>query len=362
MTLAMDRMIDSIMLNALEMFHYTQRFRGKRFVLILDPDTEFSEIIMDLRLLDSAGIEVTVFCNDSLSVRSLVEDTCIRGTKLRYSNDLSRWPLSKPNAIQVIGLQPKASLAEFISSHDLLSCCHDAQTTKIFLISAYDGLTINGRLQSHTDEQTLNEIINRLDVNIPKDLLELIQSGLKNYSMEIIILGQKKGSTFLEVFTHQGCGTLFSPEYPNIIRKAVLKDTHNIMLLMKPAVEDRLVLPLSEDEVAQSIGQYSVYTINDEIVAAAKITNYDNMVEMGKFSTLPRFRGRGRAHELAIRLLDEAKRQNKEAAFALSTSPKMWDFFERLGFKHIDRKALPESWARNYDFTRNSRALIYYFE
>ncbi len=355
------KMIDTAMLNALEMLHYAKRFRGQRFALVLGPAISFEAILMDIRLLDAAGIEATVFCNDSPALRSAVETATERGTNLRFASDLSRWPLSRPTAIQVIGLRPKETLLEYLESHGIFQVCEDAGVRKVFLVSEAEGLIVGGRLQSHP---TTGELANILDnpeaynLNIPLSLLSALCECLKASSLELVILGAMKGSLYQEIFTHQGCGTLFSQDYPNVIRKAVREDTHRISLLMKPAVEDRLVLPLSEDEIANSVEHYSVYTVNGEIVAAARLTEYGSMAEMGKFSTLPRFRGRGRAQELAVHLLEEARQQGREAVFALSTNPKMWEFFERLGFSHIDRSELPVEWARNYDFNRKSQALV----
>lgn len=356
-------MIDTAMLNALEMLHYAKRFRGQRFALILGPGIAFEEILMDIRLLDAAGIEATVFCNDSPALRSSVEKAIERGTNLRFAGDLSRWPLSRPTVIQVIGLRPKETLLEYLNGHGIFQVCEDAGVRKVFLISEAEGLFVGGRLQSHPTTAELANILNSPDqyeLNIPLPLLSAIHECLRASSLEVVIIGANKGSLYQEIFTHQGCGTLFSQDYPNVIRKAVREDTHRISLLMKPAVEDRLVLPLSEDEIANSVEHYSVYTVNGEIVAAARLTEYGSMVEMGKFSTLPRFRGRGRAHELAVHLLEEARQQGREAVFALSTNPKMWEFFEKLGFSHVDRSELPAEWAKNYDFSRKSKALIYW--
>ena len=351
------------MLNALEMLHYAKRFRGQRFVLVLGPGVLFEDVLMDIRLLDAAGVEATVFCNDSPILRAAVNKAIERGTNLRFASDLSRWPLSRPTAIQVIGLRPKETLLSYIEDHKITESCEEAGVRKIFLISEVEGLTVGGRLQSHPNMSEIANFLQDLgkyEINIPLPLLSAIYDCLKKSSLEVVILSSNKGSLYQEIFTHQGCGTLFSQDYPNVIRRAVREDTHSISLLMKPAVEDRLVLPLSEDDIARSVEHYSIYTVNGEIVAAARLTDYGSMVEMGKFSTLPRFRGRGRAQELAMHLLEEAKAQGKQAVFALSTNPKMWEFFERLGFSHIDRSKLPEEWSRNYDFNRKSKALIFW--
>ncbi|MCH8077986.1 MAG: amino-acid N-acetyltransferase, partial [SAR324 cluster bacterium] len=73
-------------------------------------------------------------------------------------------------------------------------------------------------------------------------------------------------------------------------------------------------------------------------------------------STLPRYRGKGRARELARQLIAEAGAQGYRGVFALSVDERMWEFFLSLGFQRVARESLPEGWRRQYDMNRDSRA------
>jgi N-acetylglutamate synthase-like GNAT family acetyltransferase len=358
--------IENTMLDALELLHYAKRFRDHRFALVLGPESTFENLVLDLRLLETAGIKVAVFCNDSVQLREQVTRACERGSHLEFVENPCKWkwPRTSPGVIPIVGLEPAPSLLEFLEKHAIFERCSKAGVKKTILVSEEEGLTVSGKLHSHPTmaevEQLLLENKSSL-LNISLSLLRTLYNQQQKTDVEIILLGGSAGNLFEEIFTHRGCGTLFSCDYPNIIRKANISDTNQICLLMKPAVEDQAVLPLSEDQIAKSIGHYSVYTVNGEIVAAARLTDYGEYSEIGKFSMLPRFRGRGRANELARHLIEEARGSGKKGVFALSTNPKMWLFFERLGFEQIAREQLPDRWSAGYDFSRPSKGVIKVF-
>jgi N-acetylglutamate synthase-like GNAT family acetyltransferase len=91
-------------------------------------------------------------------------------------------------------------------------------------------------------------------------------------------------------------------------------------------------------------------------VCAAALRSYGDSVELAKLCTLPRFQARGRARALVLALVEEARKQGKRMIFALTVQPYVGEFFERLGFKPIERELLPEQWRQGYDFSRPSKA------
>ncbi len=56
----MNDTIDAQMLDALELFHYANRFRNHLFVLVLEDGVELEKIMLDLRMLYSAHIKIVI--------------------------------------------------------------------------------------------------------------------------------------------------------------------------------------------------------------------------------------------------------------------------------------------------------------
>jgi N-acetylglutamate synthase-like GNAT family acetyltransferase len=354
--------VESQMLDSLELFHYANRFRRERFSIVLAPEVSLEPLKLDLRLLQAAGIQVSIFCSTSPALRQDIEAIGERGAQFCLLESAD-WQVGAeqhiPSGTVPIYLLPQSrSLEQILIEHQVFSISRELGATKTILVSSAHGLVIQDKLVSHPTLSDLEAIIESdKSTNIASNVLKLIQRELRDFGSEVILLGNSPGDLYQEIFTHRGCGTLFSNNYPNIIRPARLSDTHQIALLLRPTIQNGSVLPISEDQIAAEIEHYSVYTVNDEIIALAKLTFYGNSVELGKFATLPRYQGKGRAQELALFLLERARESHAKRVFALSTNPAMWRFFEKLGFEKIDREQLPKQWQEKYDFSRPSVAL-----
>lgn len=369
----MDELIETQMLNALEVFHYESKFRNKLFSIVIEEQINIKDIITDLRVIHASDIGLIIFCHNNPSLKSELELWTERGTKFKLLYDDVNSPLSSrkineikrlitQNIIPVIAFDKKLKHQLFADRSTIdtkvLDISEAINSCKVFFLSDFRGLVINGRFHSNPNSLQIKEFLSNPEtINIGAERLQFIQTQNIDRGIEIILLEGKSGSLFKEIFTHRGAGTLFTQDYPNDVRKGELKDVTDISLLMKPYVSSGEILPISEDEIAQSIDNFFVFTINGAIVACSKIVDYGEFAELGKFCTLPRFQGKGRARKLAQRLLEEAKTLNKKYVFALSIEPKMWQFFESLGFYEIPRESLPESWKQNYNFNRPSKAL-----
>ncbi len=371
--------VESQMLNALELFHYESRFRESVFVLALQEEVPLANIVTDLRVIQASEIKIILFCRETAALAADLEQLNYRGSKFRHFkhplgkdisktfNTLIRRELAQ-NAVPVVALEgevqesdPKKPLTT--SAHtarafalQALDTAQDFSARKIFFVSAFRGLEVDGVLQSHPSEQEIHAFLaGYKTINIGKDQLGFIQEQFVDRGIEIVLLEGKSGSLFQEIFSHSGKGTLFTEDYPNIIRRATLSDVTEISLLMKPNVAAGLILPLTENEIAGHIESFFVYTVNGAIVAAARLADYGEACELAKFSTLARFQGKGRARQLALEMIDHARKANKKYVFALSVEPKMGQFFEGLGFAAAKRQSFPQSWSEHYDFSRPSK-------
>ena len=87
-----------------------------------------------------------------------------------------------------------------------------------------------------------------------------------------------------------------------------------------------------------------------------RIKEHDDWVEIATGSTLFRDRKFGRATELIMHLLDEAKKRNKKRVFGVGIDPKLGEKLLPLGFREVEHRELPQAWQEQYDFSRLSRA------
>jgi len=371
--LNLNHMTESIeiqMLSALEFFHYSQRFQNRLFVLVLEDGVELKKLITDLRVMNASHIQIMLVCMDHEKLKDVTDTWKLRGCPFEYFRLNHQDKVDseffaslvkefKNSKIPVIGLSSTHEHETFSSILDNFSMELTSHLTvdKVFFLSNKDGLYINGVFISHlTPQEASNYLKKPANINIGTERLRyFIQQNLEN-GVEIVLLEGESGCLFQEIFTHRGKGSLLTSDYPNTIRNGELADVLEISLLMKPYIQSGTILPVTEDDIAKEIQDYYVYSVNDSIVATAKLTHYDSAVELAKFCTLPRYQGKGRARELAQRMIQEVKDAGKDMIFALTVERKMVEFFKSLGFEESDRGNLPKSWLEKYDTKRPSKA------
>lgn len=365
----MSHSIEEQMLNALEVFHYSYRFRNHLFVLALEDQVRLRDLITDFRVFLSSRIQILVLCRDHGGLEQHLATWGDRGYPFHYiSIDQEKeFPGEKydyfdaafrEGKIPVLGLSETMEVEQF---DDLaLNLAESMAADKLFFVSTVQGLIADGRFYSHLTTKEVTDILeNAKDINIGAKRLLTLSERNSVSDFETVLIEGVGGELFQEIFTHRGKGTLLTNDYPNEVRRGQISDVMDLLLIMKPYIQSKLILPISEDELSETIDSYVVYQVNRSIVASARIIDYGIAAELGKFCTMPRYQGRGRARELAISMIESMKKAKKQYLFALSIEPRMWDFFKSLDFQECDREALPDSWKEKYDFSRASKAFRY---
>jgi len=356
--------IETQMLDALELFHYAYKFRHHQFVLVLEEGALLEEIMLDIRVLYSAHIKIIILYQANQSIGEDLWRWTERG--FRFCHTASTPP---EQAIEVLNRERDRENVTIVGL-DLEQCREPESLTrqslrvaatlgadKIFFFGAHKGLTLNGKFLSHPLPSELElSLSQRQTINMAPSRLQMMLEETLQCGIEIVILEGRSGTLYEEIFTHRGSGTLLTDDYPNVIRQGRDGDLTDLLMLVKHAVQQGSVLPVSEATLAETIHDYFLYTVNDSIVAAATLIDYGKSAELAKFCTLPRYQGKGRAKTLALQMIEKAAELKKEYVFALSVNPKMWDFFLGLGFVETAREELPKGWCTQYDFDRPSKA------
>ena len=227
--------------------------------------------------------------------------------------------------------------------------------TKVFFPGPEAHLVIQGRKVSCPTPSQLEEALAHPDTSsYPADELGFLTHQQNTHGIEIVRVEAERGAVFREVFTHFGSGTLFTHEFPDALRQAHESDVLDILAIMRPYVRAGTLKEMTPDEVLKAINSFTLYTVNEQIVALAALLEYDDCYELAKLCTLPRYQARGRAKKLVLELIEKAQGSGKRGLFALTVSVQVGEFFESLGFQPCPRESLPEAWKREYDFSRPS--------
>jgi N-acetylglutamate synthase-like GNAT family acetyltransferase len=364
--------LEEQMLDALEIFKYSFSFRNSLFVILLQDKKSLKRLINDFQVIQSSRIFLVVLVPSFDGLGAEIQRYRSTGIPLEYfshepGEDISGNRMKtirkefSSNEVVVIGLthhQEHHSELKYLHAGFDIANSHNAK--KFFYVHSEGILAKNGQAISHISLLDLKKLAEERagSFNIPDEVITGLITNIQQTRREFVIIDDAPGALYQEIFTHQGRGTLITDEYPNNIRHGRPEDVFMVRRMMKPYISAGVLLPVSEEEISSQIQDFLLYTINDSIVAGARMKEYGSGVELAKFFCLPRFRRRGHARTLAQKFIDTAREMKKEYIFSLSITPGMWDFLKSLGFHETERESLPDAWKANYNFQRKSKAFL----
>jgi N-acetylglutamate synthase-like GNAT family acetyltransferase len=325
--------------DAFEVQHYAALHAQRRFVVVLDETLQPGDVLLDLHLATAHGLTLTLLAAPGPG------------------------PLPHP----VVEVQPgdDAAIARAIAGHQValirqagLRARMQTATTWAERLGADRLVVVSADLTAHLNARghlSLPEARPRM-TGLPYAAILLAHAARPGRS--VVVLDGAPGCLFEELFTHHGAGTLIGDSLIEQVRHGVPADAAEIFLLLRADIERGVIRPVDEFEVARTVNEHLVYTIDGVVVATARLAPWGRWAELSRFATRPRYRGRGRARTLGRALVDYASAEHYEAVFSLSVDARMWRFFEGLGLEPIARTGLPEAWQRGYDFERPSRAFM----
>ena len=364
--------IESRMLNALELLHYSHKFRDRLFAFYIEHSHDCHRLLTDLRVLHTANIRQILFCyTDQQLLRKLelwnrsgqnflpleVDEEELRSAA--FMGRLQR--ILADGALPLVLLPQETHSVE--TREDVIHCAVAMGADKVFFPGPGANLKFAGRNLSCPTPRQLEEAISQPSLcNYHPDELRFLATQQALHKIEMVRVEAEPGAVFREVFTHFGSGTLFTNQYPDILRQAHESDVVDILAIMQPYVREGTLKEMSEDEVLNAINSFTLYTVNSQIVALAALIDYEDCQELAKLCTLPRYQARGRARQLVLELLKKSREAGKRGLFALTVSDNVGEFFQQLGFEACQRDTLPQAWQDSYDFERPSKSYFFRFE
>ncbi|MBI5234538.1 MAG: N-acetyltransferase [Deltaproteobacteria bacterium] len=124
-----------------------------------------------------------------------------------------------------------------------------------------------------------------------------------------------------------------------LVRKAVFKDVPRVYEIVETFARKGWMLHRSVIEISSNLRDFFVYEEDDAVLGVAALhICWEGMGEIRSLAVKEGFAGRGIGRELVAACLDEARTLGIEKVFALTYKT---GFFERMGFKDIDKMALP---------------------
>ncbi len=166
------------------------------------------------------------------------------------------------------------------------------------------------------------------------------------------------GALLLEVYMHDGIGTMVVDEKLESLREATHEDVGGILQLIEPFENDGTLVKRDRTEIERDVEQYTVIEHDGVIFACAALHAYPEKRtgEMAALTVSPQSQGQGDGEKVLKRIEQRARSKGLDSIFVLTTRTMHW--FIKRGFVPVDPDWLPEDRKRAYNWNRASKVLV----
>jgi amino-acid N-acetyltransferase len=226
-------------------------------------------------------------------------------------------------------------------------------------LPASDDNPVDTELPLAAAEQLLRELPAS---NQPTDVAFYLQHCVKackgGVERSHIIPFAVDGAILLEVYVHDGIGTMVVDEKLESLREATEEDVGGILQLIEPFERDGTLVKRSRTEIERDAGNYTIIEHDGVIFACAALYPYPEAktAEMAALTVSPEVQGQGDGERVLKRIEQRARAAGLDSIFVLTTRTMHW--FIKRGFALVDPDWLPEARKRKYNWDRKSQVLV----
>jgi len=166
------------------------------------------------------------------------------------------------------------------------------------------------------------------------------------------------GSALLELFTHDGVGTMVSSVNLESLREATIEDVGGILKLIEPLEADGTLVKRGRELIEREIDYFSVIEHDGVIFGCAALYPFpaQKMAEMACLTVNPEVQAQGDGARLLQHLENRARAAGLTKLFVLTTRTAHW--FLKRGFVAATVDSLPKDRQHMYNWQRKSMVLI----
>ncbi len=166
------------------------------------------------------------------------------------------------------------------------------------------------------------------------------------------------GALLLELFTHDGVGSMVARDPLEIIRPADIEDVGGLLQVIEPMEAEGILVRRSRERLEQEIDRFVVLEHDARIAGCAALYPFagSDAAELACVAVDPAYRNSGAGDRLLRHMENRARGRGIARLFVLTTQAVHW-FVER-GFAPIEVGRLPAEKQALYNYQRRSKALV----
>ncbi len=167
-----------------------------------------------------------------------------------------------------------------------------------------------------------------------------------------------EGGLLLELFTHQGVGSMVTQDLLEQLREATIEDVGAILQLIEPLEADGALVKRSRELLEIEIGRFLVLEHDRMIVGCAALYPFpeERSGELACLAVHPQYRNTGAGERLLQAVEARAKRAKLKNLFVLTTRAAHW--FIEHGFADAPLATLPSRKQALYNYQRRSKVFL----
>ncbi|MFT0850893.1 amino-acid N-acetyltransferase [Achromobacter sp. F4_2707] len=166
------------------------------------------------------------------------------------------------------------------------------------------------------------------------------------------------GSVLLEIFTHDGVGTMVVEDTLDDLRPAEVDDIGAIVQLIEPLEADGTLVPRGRAVIERDVEKFSVLEHDGVIYGCVAVIPFpeEEMAEMACLIVHPEWQSEGEGEMLLRHAEMRARSKGARRLFVLTTRTSHW--FMKRGFVRGSISDLPKERQLTYNRSRNSLIFI----
>jgi amino-acid N-acetyltransferase len=166
------------------------------------------------------------------------------------------------------------------------------------------------------------------------------------------------GSVLLELFLHDGVGSMVVEETLEALREATLDDVGGILAIIRPLEEDGTLVKRDRSLIEREAPNFTVIEHDGVIFGCAALYAFpeDGIGELACLAVNPNVQGQGDGERLLRRIEQRARAAGLKRLFVLTTRTAHW--FLKRGFTVGTVDDLPGARKNLYNWQRKSQVLL----
>jgi amino-acid N-acetyltransferase len=188
-----------------------------------------------------------------------------------------------------------------------------------------------------------------------QDLLRACRGGVARCHL---ISHALDGGVLIELFTHEGVGTMVSAENLEALREATADDVGGLLKLIEPLEADGTLVKRPREVIEREIDHFTVLEHDGFIFGCAALYPFPDagIGELACLTVHPEYREYGDGERLLKRIESRARAAGLQRLFVLTTRTAHW--FLKRGFAMADIDRLPVERRQLYNWQRRSQILV----